>query len=70
MKTAEQMREEAAQVADDLERRWRASAAEQQAIYDRAWIGGTENRKHAVTLGIAADGCAAIAKIIRRLPLE
>ena len=70
MKTAEQMREEAAQVAEDLEIRWRKRAAEQQGLYDRAWIGATENRKNAETIKAAADGLAAVAKCIRKLPLN
>ena len=70
MKTAEQMREEAALVADGLQARWRHRAAEQQALYDRAWIGGSKNRENAVTISAAADGLAAVAKIIRELPLD
>jgi len=65
--TAEEMREQAAKVADDLERRWRASARRQQALYDAAWIGGGDNRRTAAELNAAADGVAAIARVIRSL---
>lgn len=66
--TAEQMREEAAKVADDLERRWRASAAKEQAAYDQTWIGGGSNRIAAMWLTEAANGLAAVARVIRSLP--
>ena len=66
--TAEEMREQCAQVADNLERRWRATATEQQQIYERCWIGGGDNRRMAYTMNAAADGIAAVAKIIRDLP--
>lgn len=66
--TAEQMREEAAKVADDLERRLRASAAKEQAAYDSAWIGATRNRMAAMWLNEAANGLAAVARVIRSLP--
>lgn len=70
MKTVEQMREKAAQVAEDLEHRWRERAAQQQELYDLAWFGGSENRKAASTIRAAADGLATVARIIREIPLE
>lgn len=69
MKTAEQMREDAARVVLELAFKWRASAAQQQELYDRSWIGGTENRKNAMTINSAAAALEAVAKIIRTLPL-
>ena len=68
-KTPEEVREECAKIAEDLESRWRASAAEQMAIYDRAWIGDHENLKSANTINAAANGLAAVAMIIRNLSL-
>lgn len=68
--TAEEMREKCAKVAEDLEARWRASAGKQLAIYDRAWIGGHENLKNANAIRAAADGVAAIARVIRGLPVQ
>lgn len=70
MKTAEQMRETAAQVAENLERRWRASAKKSQEDADSVWLGGAEDRKKARILTAAADGLAAVVKVIRKLPLE
>lgn len=70
MKTAEQMREEAAKMAENLEARWRASADKQQALYDTAWIGGHQNRQNARWMYAAADGLRAVAACIRTIPLD
>lgn len=67
--TLEEMREECARVADELERRWRSAARKQQDIYERCWIGGGDNRRMAQTMNAAADGIAGVAKIIRGLPI-
>lgn len=41
--TPEQVREEAAKRAEDLEQRWRRSAARLRARYDHVWFGGTRS---------------------------
>lgn len=52
----ERMRERCAQLADDLEQRWRKSASS-----------GKVSRQNAEIIGTGADGLAAVAKAIRAL---
>lgn len=70
MTDEENMRERCAKVAENLERRWRESARKQHALYEKAWIGGGNNRRTAFTMNAAADGLAAVAKIIRGLHIH
>lgn len=59
MKTAEQMREECALVAEGLEQKWRESAKQQHLLADKAWIGGVENSRAAPPENLIAKACKA-----------
>jgi hypothetical protein len=63
--TPEQVREEAAKRAEDLEQRWRRSAVRLRERYAKLWFGGANLRRDASTLEEAANGLAAVAHVIR-----
>jgi hypothetical protein len=53
-----------ANIAAGLEQRWRESAARARQRYARAWVGGLCHLRNAEWIEAAADGLAAVRKLI------